>query len=75
MYNYFLRKLRRVLDKFPGIHLVTREANMVADGLAKWAYTREALFECRQLGELPRSIQKLIFFDRIGLPYVCSKCT
>lgn len=48
---------------------------MVADGLAKWAYTREALVECRQLGELPRSIQKLIFVDRIGLPYVCSKCT
>lgn len=53
---------------------MTRDANKVADGLAKWAYTMEEIFECQQLEELPRFIQKLVFVDIVRLAYFSPKC-
>lgn len=73
-YIYTTRKIWGMLALFYGIQLVLREANMVADGLAKWAHVMVEMIEWHHLQEIPRSVQKLVFADRIGLPSFCNKC-
>lgn len=53
------------LEAFFGLQLTTREANKIADGLAKWVYSTAEMVECQQMEELPRFIQKLFFIDRV----------
>lgn len=72
--NIFTPFGRSYLISFTGLQLMTRDANKVADGLAKWAYTMEEIFECQQLEELPRFIQKLVFVDIVRLAYFSPKC-
>lgn len=68
-YTFSIRKIRERLAPLEGLYLTTRQANMVADGLAKWAYTMDEMVTFQNLDEIPRVIQKLIFIDRVGLPY------
>lgn len=49
---------------FEGLHLTTSEANMAAS-----AYTMEEMVVDQRLEHMPRFIQKLVFIDRVGLPY------
>lgn len=49
--------------------LVYREENSAADGFAKWVHGLDMLVISQDVNDLPRSLQKILFFDRIGLPY------
>lgn len=69
-----MRKIRRRIGDFKGIKLVYREENAVADGLARWAYSVNTETVLHSYSEIPTGVQKLIFFDRIGLPSYRPKC-
>lgn len=73
-YAYIVRKIRVLLRDFSGIHFGTQETNMVADSLAKWAHNNHGFIAFHEIEELPLFIRKLIFIDRIGLPYFRLKC-
>lgn len=73
-YNYIVRNVRKLLTEFQGCKLTYREQNQVADGFAKWGPTVATDMEYNSLAEVPRHIQQLLFFDRIGLPSFRPRC-
>lgn len=73
-YEYTIRRIRRLLIKFEGLQLTMRETNKVGDAFAKCGYMIHGMVECNNLNEAPMYIRKLLFIDRIGLPYFRSRC-
>lgn len=73
-YIYTIRQIRCMLAEVLGLILIMREANRVAHGLSKWAHGLGEKNEVDEILEVLPFIRKLIFIDRIGLPYFCSKC-
>lgn len=65
---------KTTLDSFCKIDINNARDNMVADGFAKCAYRVQERVICDKLSEVPGYIQKLMFVDRICIPYFCSKC-
>lgn len=53
---------------------IYRQANKLVDGLAKVAYGLDTRIYFHKLAVVPHPIQKLLFVDRIGLPYFRPKC-
>lgn len=60
---------QRFVRGFKGVNLVYREENTAADGFAKWEHGLDTMIISQDVRDLPRSLQKILLFDRIGLPY------
>lgn len=63
-----------LIHQFRTMKLIYREQNMVADNFAKSALGSTAKKVFFTVHELPLIIQKIIIFDRIGIPNFHSPC-
>lgn len=73
-YMYLVRRICNLLGPGYSLHHIYRQANKVADGFATIAHGTNASREFKELTEVPRNIQKLLFFDRIGFPAYRPNC-
>lgn len=73
-YMYMVRKIRRLMSERTKIRHIYRQPNKVADAIATIAHGRDERRDFFELAEVPRSVQKLLFFDRIGLPCFRPNC-
>lgn len=73
-YSYILRRIRFAMVHTTWLRLIFREANKVADLLAKVAQQVQNRIDFCRSDELPREIQQCIFIDRIGIPCSRSSC-
>lgn len=73
-YSYILRRIRFAMVHTTRLRLFFREANKVADLLAKVAHQVQNRIDFCRSDELPREIQQCIFIDRIGIPCSRSSC-
>lgn len=73
-YTYILRQIRSNLDRPDQLRLIYREANKVADLLAKMAHTTQARIDFYRREDLPLAVQKCIFFDTISIPSFRTHC-
>lgn len=71
---YLIRQLWALVDPDIKINLIVREQNMVADALAKEVQKHHSRMEFFTVRDLPRNIEKLLFYDRIGLPVFRASC-
>lgn len=73
-YAYLIRQVKGILPGVGNVNLIVREQNKAADFLAKIAVGGNSKHEFHSIDELPRSLQKIIFLDRIGIPNFRSLC-
>lgn len=73
-YTYTIRKIRRLWTISSSLKFIVREPNKVADSIVKMVYASDGVTIFHSMSALPTIIQKLMFFDRIGLPSFSSKC-
>lgn len=66
-YTCLVRRICKLLVVGFSLSHTYRLANKVADSLATLAHETNTRIEFKELTEVPRNIQKLLFFDRIGL--------
>lgn len=65
-YMYLVRRIGKLLGSGFSLHHIYRQANKVADGFPTIAHGLNVRREFKELMEVPRNIQKLLFIDRIG---------
>lgn len=73
-YAYILRRIRLAIVEPTRLRLIFREANKVADLMAKMALQLESRIEFYRSRDLPMAIQRCIFIDRLGIPLFRSHC-
>lgn len=73
-YVYILRRVKAFMSSLDTVRLIYREQNMAADKLAKSAVGGSMKQEFFSINEIPRSVQKIIFLNRIGIPNFRSPC-
>lgn len=73
-YKYLIRRIRKLMEDGSGIKHIYRQANQVADSLAKYAHGVSSRKVFQDLASITRSTQKLLFIDCIGLPFYRPNC-
>lgn len=71
---YLIRRVKSLLMHVGEVKLIFREQNMAADKLAKMAFGAMGKKVFNSIHEVPRSVQKIIFLDRVGILNFRSPC-